>query len=94
MLGRLVVHHDGAAFPITKPRFVIGRGKQGTDLTIKDPNVSRQHAVIEFLAGQHFMVDMGSTNGVHFAGERVDRRPIHNGDVFQLCDHELRFTLG
>ena len=50
--------------PVTKDRFIIGRGKQSSDLTIKDPNVSRQHAMIEFLNGQYYIVDMGSTNGV------------------------------
>ena len=44
---------------ITKDRFVIGRGKQSSDLTLKDPNVSRQHAMIEYQNGIYFMVDMG-----------------------------------
>jgi neural Wiskott-Aldrich syndrome protein len=77
---------------VNKERFIIGRGKQSSDLTIKDPNVSRQHAMIEFHNGQYFMVDMGSTNGVEFGGQRVQRQVVNEGDIFRVCDHELRFT--
>ena len=78
---------------LMKDRFIIGRGKQSSDLTIKDPNVSRQHAMIEFLNGQYYIVDMGSTNGVEYNGQRVQRRVINDGDMFRVCDHELRFAL-
>lgn len=77
---------------MNKERFIIGRGKQSSDLTIRDPNVSRQHAMIEFTHGQYFIVDMGSTNGVEFQGQRIKRRSIGEGDVFNVCDHELRFS--
>jgi pSer/pThr/pTyr-binding forkhead associated (FHA) protein len=88
----LNIYYAGERFPITKDRFIIGRGKQSSDLTIKDPNVSRQHAMIEFLNGQYYIVDMGSTNGVEYAGQRVHRQPINENDVFRVCDHELRFS--
>jgi hypothetical protein len=86
-----LVYH-GERYPITKDRFVIGRGRQSSDLTLRDPNVSRQHALIEAQDGAYFMVDMGSTNGVTFNGQRVARKPIVEGDVFHICDHELVFT--
>jgi pSer/pThr/pTyr-binding forkhead associated (FHA) protein len=86
------VYYMGQRHTVTKDRFIIGRGKQTSDLTIKDPNVSRQHAMVEFLNGQYFMVDMGSTNGVEYAGQRVHRQPINENDVFRVCDHELRFS--
>ena len=86
-----LVYH-GERYPITKDRFVIGRGRQSSDLTLRDPNVSRQHALIEAQDGVYFMVDMGSTNGVTFNGQRVARKPIVEGDVFHICDHELVFT--
>jgi hypothetical protein len=90
--GRLQIQYQGQQFPVTKDRFIIGRGKQSSDLTIKDPNVSRQHAMIEFLNGQYYIVDMGSTNGVEFNGQRVQRKVITEGDIFKVCDHELRFS--
>jgi hypothetical protein len=88
----LTIHYQGEAFQVTKDRFIIGRGKQSSDLTIKDPNVSRQHAMIEFSGGQYYIVDMGSTNGVEYHGQRVQRKVINEGDTFKVCDHELNFT--
>jgi pSer/pThr/pTyr-binding forkhead associated (FHA) protein len=90
--GQLTVLYAGERLAVNKDRFIIGRGKQSSDLTIKDPNVSRQHAMIEFLNGQYYMVDMGSTNGVEYNGQRIQRRPISEGDVYRICDHEVGFT--
>ena len=84
--------YQGERYAITKDRFVIGRGKQSSDLTLKDPNVSRQHAMIEFQNGVYFMVDMGSTNGVEYNGQRIARKQISEGDVFRICDHDILFT--
>jgi hypothetical protein len=88
----LTLVYNGERFPVTKDRFVIGRGKQSSDLTLKDPNVSRQHALVEFDNGSYFMVDMGSTNGVTYNGQRIARKAIAEGDLFRICDHDLRFT--
>jgi pSer/pThr/pTyr-binding forkhead associated (FHA) protein len=88
----LTLVYLGERFPITKDRFVIGRGKQSSDLTLKDPNVSRQHAMIEFQNGVYFMVDMGSTNGIEYNGQRIARKQITEGDIFRICDHDLSFT--
>jgi hypothetical protein len=90
--SQLSVIYQGEKLAVTKDRFVIGRGKQSSDLTLKDPNVSRQHAMVEFQNGVYFMVDMGSTNGVEYNGQRIARKQIGEGDVYKICDHEMRFT--
>ena len=90
--AQLTVWYDGQPCSVNKDRFVIGRGKQSSDLTIKDPNVSRQHAMVEFLNGQYYMVDMGSTNGIEYNGQRIARKAVQDGDVYRICDHDLRFT--
>ncbi len=90
--NQLNVIYQGEKQAVNKDRFVIGRGKQSSDLTLKDPNVSRQHAMIEFQNGVYFMVDMGSTNGVEYNGQRIARKQIAEGDVFRICDHDLFFT--
>jgi len=91
-VAALTLVYLGERYSITKDRFVIGRGKQSSDLTLKDPNVSRQHAMIEFQNGVYFMVDMGSTNGVEYNGQRIARKQIGEGDVFRICDHDILFT--
>ena len=88
----LAAFYGGQRFVVNKDRFIIGRGKQSSDLTIKDPNVSRQHAMVEFLNGTYYMVDMGSTNGVEYNGQRIARKAIAEGDLFRICDHEVRFS--
>jgi neural Wiskott-Aldrich syndrome protein len=88
----LAAFYAGQRYVVNKDRFIIGRGKQSSDLTIKDPNVSRQHAMVEFLNGQYYMVDMGSTNGVEFNGQRIARKAIAEGDLYRICDHEVRFS--
>ena len=88
----LTLVYQGERHSVNKDRYVIGRGKQSSDLTLKDPNVSRQHAMIEFQNGVFFMVDMGSTNGVEYNGQRIARKQIGEGDVYRICDHDLLFT--
>lgn len=88
----LSVMYQGEKWAVNKDRFVIGRGRQSSDLTLKDPNVSRQHAMVEYQNGVYFIVDMGSTNGVEYNGQRIARKQIAEGDVFRICDHDLRFT--
>ena len=55
------------------------------------PGVSRQHALIEHAGGAYYLVDMGSTNGVEFEGERIARKEISHGDRFRIGDFELEF---
>jgi hypothetical protein len=88
----LYVIFNGQKIVVDKDEFIVGRGAKYADLPIKDGNISRRHAAIIHKDGQYFMKDLGSTNGVEFAGERVDVRRIDEGDVFHMCDYELRFT--
>ena len=89
---QLTAYYQGQRSIVDKDRYIIGRGKQSSDLTIKDPNVSRQHAMVEFINGQYYMVDMGSTNGVEYNGQRISRKAIAEGDLYRICDHEIRFS--
>lgn len=88
----LFVIFNGQKVPVNKEEFVIGRGSKTADLPIKDGNISRRHAAIVLQNGAFYMKDLGSTNGIEFNGVRVDTRRIEEGDVYQLCDYELRFT--
>lgn len=77
---------------IDKEKFVIGRGSQQTDLTIRDGNISRQHCAVIFRNGSYYIKDQDSTNGVEYRGNRIESKKIEEGDIFYLCDYELRFT--
>jgi neural Wiskott-Aldrich syndrome protein len=90
---RLTVTYGTEVVVVDRPGFVIGRSKHG-GISIKDPNVSRQHAVIELCEGRYFLVDLGSTNGTLLNGARVARAPLGEGGVARLSDHELSFSYG
>jgi hypothetical protein len=88
----LYLFFNGQRFLIDKERFVIGRGSQHTDLTIRDGNISRKHAAVIYHEGQYYLQDLGSTNGIEYRGARIESRPIEEGDSFNICDYELRFS--
>ena len=79
-------------YPIETDRFVIGRGSQNTDLTIRDGNISRQHCAIIHRNNNWYFKDLDSTNGVEYRGNRIESKRIEEGDVFYLCDYPLQFT--
>ena len=76
----------------TKDQFIIGRGSKTSDLPIKDGNISRKHAAVIRRNGMFYIKDLGSTNGIDYKGMRIDNKRIDEGDIFHLCDYELRFT--
>ncbi|MDW8246818.1 MAG: FHA domain-containing protein, partial [Sandaracinaceae bacterium] len=89
---QLYVIFNGQKFPITKDEFIIGRGSKTADLLIKDGNISRRHAAIIYHNGAYYIKDLGSTNGIEYKGQRIESRRIEEGDVYHLCDYEIRFT--
>jgi hypothetical protein len=88
----LMLQFNDQTFPVDKDEFIIGRGARSADLAIRDGNISRRHAAVVFHDGVYFMKDLGSTNGIEFAGQRVESKRIEEGDVYRICDYELRFT--
>ncbi len=88
----LYLIYQGQKIPIDKDQFIIGRGSRTADLAIKDGNISRKHAAIIRRNGVYYIKDLGSTNGIDYKGMRIDNKRIEEGDVFHLCDHEIRFT--
>jgi len=88
----LFVIFNGQKVPVTGDEFVIGRSAKTADLAIKDGNISRRHASVVYHGGAYYMKDLGSTNGVDFSGTKVGTKRIEDGDVFTICEYELRFT--
>ena len=60
---------EGHTFPIATASFYIGR--QSSDVSVNDPQLSRQHAVIEFSEGRHTIRDLESANGTYLNGRRL-----------------------
>lgn len=90
--SNLFVHFDGRSHPMKNERFVIGRGTAGTDLTIRDGNISRKHAAVILHSGKYYIKDLGSTNGIEYKGNRIETKRIEEGDIVHICDYELTFS--
>jgi hypothetical protein len=81
---------DGRAYPITSPRFVIGRSRE-CDLTVTDGNASRRHAEIVQEGETYLVVDLGSTNGTEVNGKRISREELNDGDRITVGGTDLVF---
>lgn len=88
----LYLVYNNERIPIDKDQFIIGRGSKTSDLPIKDGNISRKHAAVIRRNGVYYIKDLGSTNGIDYKGMRIDNKRIDEGDLFHLCDYELKFT--
>jgi serine protease Do len=71
--------------PLAGRRYAVGTelivGRQGADLLIDDPQVSRRHAVVRASDGQLQVEDLGSANGTFVNGARVEGpQPLFDGD--------------
>ena len=88
----LYLIYNGQRYSVSKDQFIIGRGSKTSDLAIKDGNISRKHAAVIRRNGTYYIKDLGSTNGIDYKGMRIDNKRIDEGDVFHICDYELRFT--
>jgi ABC-type multidrug transport system ATPase subunit len=80
-----------AALSDAKGTIRIGRNP-GNDVVLPDLWVSGKHAEIRRTpAGSHQLVDLGSTNGIHHKGQRVQRSALAPGDRFTVGRHEFIF---
>jgi hypothetical protein len=83
---------DSTRHAITKTAVRIGR-KPDNDLVMRNDSVSSHHAEI-LRRGDEFMIaDLGASNGVFVSGKRVEKSPLENGDIIELGEVRLRFTL-
>ncbi|AQP45555.1 FhaA domain-containing protein [Tessaracoccus flavus] len=85
--GKLVLEVNGVRHPLVAPGILIGRGAEA-DLRLNDPGVSRRHAMISVTGDPAHPVvtieDLGSTNGVHVNGNRVNKTRIGEGARIEI----------
>ncbi|WP_437924724.1 sigma 54-interacting transcriptional regulator [Sorangium sp. So ce291] len=81
----VVIHRAGAeTAPLGADRaVVVGRGG-ASDLCIADRTLSREHARFALVDGRVSVEDLGSTNGVWVAGERVRQAVLEVGGEVML----------
>jgi hypothetical protein len=95
--GRLVVTRSkaleqGEAYETGPVPATIGRSGDNEITLDGDDFASGRHARVESARDGVWIIDLGSTNGTFVNGERIEgRRRLHEGDLVQIGDTELRF---
>jgi len=94
---RLVLHADGArrAFLMNAFPYSVGRG-EGCSLVIPHPQVSREHARVDWDGSHYILHDQNSRHGTFVNGERITRTTLRSGDSIMLGSRHsvLTFEVG
>jgi hypothetical protein len=71
-------------------------GRDATcDIVLADSHVSRRHATIELVFGQHLLRDEGSSNGTYLNGLRLTRSHafgLREGDAIEIGSHRIFYA--
>ena len=68
-------------------------GRQGADVSLNDPEISRQHCLLEVKDNFIQLKDLDSTNGTFYDEERVRAAMLRNGTEFRVGSTVLRVAL-
>jgi hypothetical protein len=80
----------GTSHKLSKPRVVVGR--DGADIALQDPEISRHHCLLEVRGDYVNLRDLDSTNGTFFEEERSRAAMLKNGAEFRIGETVLRLT--
>ena len=87
----LVDDRWGKAYPLTRPETSIGRGQPST-VIIRDPAVSRHHAVVK-RAQSAYLLTVTGASGASVNGQPVEgEHTLEEGDTIEIALTALRFT--
>ncbi len=87
-----LVDQSGKVYNIHHFPFTIGRSKE-CDLVLGGKGISRQHAEIEFTAGEFRIRDLKSLNGTKVNGQSVPHSTVTSDDEIKLGNIVLKFRL-
>jgi pSer/pThr/pTyr-binding forkhead associated (FHA) protein len=80
----------GETHTLTKPRVVLGR--QGADVALHDPEISRHHCLLEVRDTYINLKDLDSTNGTFYDEERVRAAMLQDGSEFRIGGSQVRVS--
>ena len=92
--GRLIYRYRNqeTTFPLNSPRVTLGSADE-SDIVLKRPKVSRNHATIAFDGGHWTVADEDSVAGTLVNGEPVQQHILAHGDEITIGAATLRFEL-
>jgi hypothetical protein len=85
--GYLISQSD-EIFEIRNPVINIGR-REDNQFVIDNLLVSRLHAQIRSIQGEHIIFDLDSSAGTRVNGQRIRQQPLSPGDVIEFADTSL-----
>ena len=92
-MDRIVIVSDGeekAEFPLEKRTCSLGRDSE-SDIPLKDPLVSRDHARLTRIYDDYYLEDLESTNGTLLNDQVVTKHILKHGDRLRIGSFHLRF---
>jgi pSer/pThr/pTyr-binding forkhead associated (FHA) protein len=82
--------NQGQTHRVDRDRMTVG-AKADCDIVIDGNHVSDRHASVRFRDGGFYLTDLDSTNGTFVGGERVEQRPLKDGDAVRFGTSEWVF---
>lgn len=93
MKAELIPENGEAPIPVTRDITVVGR-RDGCDIWIDHPSISKRHCVLVRTSGLLILRDLASTNGTKVKGQRVRWAALLPGDKVSLGSFKFRIYLG
>ena len=87
----LIDHQSGRQYTASAPGAMIGRERSQGGIVLRDPNVSRRHAQLEFDGRSWHIRDLQSTNGTLVNDVDVDECILRDGDLITIGLMNLEF---
>jgi len=92
-MAKIVLSLDGEIVEqrvVKEERLTLGRNAD-CDLVIDSNKVSGRHAEIITVVNDHFLEDLGSTNGTLVNGKRITRHLLENNDVIFIGPYRIKY---
>lgn len=84
--------HAGKVFDLSKTLVSIGRGPENDVILINDPQVSRQHLVIELIDQDFIVKNLSEKNFLYADGQVVSKWKLANSSKFKIGESEFVFN--
>ena len=93
-MNKIIINlHDFRDNEFTLRQGVTTLGRASDNMIqLPDPAISSHHARIVTIFDAAYIEDLGSTNGTHLNGRKVQRHPLRHGDILLLGKIQLVFV--
>ena len=78
-------------YPLEADEILLGR-HSSADIRLKDPSVSRYHAVMTVSGGVWSITDLNSKSGTYVNHQKIQQKKLASGDCIQLGNAVLYLT--